>query len=517
MLTQLILNNIHFILIVFAAFAFFTTGWLHLDSWLIEKKGKSFLFRGIGFLFLALAYLGHATTLELSVFTLSLQLLKILGLLLISATLFTEPILSPPSAKILLPLIGFGTLEIATLPISAILFLIIALFYSLKATAGYEKQIRAPAFAFVALFLAESLQVAFVWQELPVVFWQNLLGKWGPVWLGQHLLEAIGVVILLVWTWGYLRFRTQVQMFILTVAGSLIVFTVTTSLFTFLLLKNLENDAFSHLTTDIKVLNYALGELESKTQTLAQVVASDNRLKEAVQSDNKEGLYEITSTFLIRENLSSLVVVSADGEVLMRAEDKENIGNNMAENLLFRSAVEGKPLATIQTSQGIAPQVTVVAAAPITANNSVVGVIINSSTIDSAFVDGVKEVTSLDITVFAGKSRAATTFVAPDGKSRFLLTEESNEKILKTVLEEGKIFVGATQVLNQPFLAAYSPLKTAEGKTIGMLFVGKYQTSLIETNRHSFELTFLGSVILIILSVIPAYLFSRYLKENLEA
>ena len=147
----------------------------------------------------------------------------------------------------------------------------------------------------------------------------------------------------------------------------------------------------------------------------------------------------------------------------------------------------------------------------------IIGTVVTGFTVDSAFVDGVKTVTGLDAAVFGGNTRAATTFVAPDGKSRFVGTKEANEKVLSKVLEKGEIFIGPTQILNQPFYTAYSPLKTLEDEIIGMLFVGKLQTTLLETAQKSIELTFLGSVILMILSVPPTYFVSRYIQEHLEA
>ena len=85
------------------------------------------------------------------------------------------------------------------------------------------------------------------------------------------------------------------------------------------------------------------------------------------------------------------------------------------------------------------------------------------------------------------------------------------------VLNHGEVYLGATQILNQPYYTAYAPLKTHDESVVGMLFVGKPQTTLTQAAQKSIELTFLGSIILIAVSLIPAYFFSRFLKEHLEA
>ena len=77
--------------------------------------------------------------------------------------------------------------------------------------------------------------------------------------------------------------------------------------------------------------------------------------------------------------------------------------------------------------------------------------------------------------------------------------------------------MGSARVLNQPYYTAYEPLKTYDGKTIGMLFAGKRQDILIDTAKRSVNMTFLGSIVLMVISLIPAYLFSRFLAKQVEA
>ena len=66
------------------------------------------------------------------------------------------------------------------------------------------------------------------------------------------------------------------------------------------------------------------------------------------------------------------------------------------------------------------------------------------------------------------------------------------------------------------YFTAYSPLKDQSDNVIGMLFVGKLQTSLFDTAEKSIRLTFIGSLILMVFSSIPNYFLARYIKENLD-
>lgn len=530
MLIQLLFFNTgHFALSVLAAFVFFATGLLFFDGWQLDKLKKMQLLRSIGFFLLAGVWVIHATSLSIPLITTFAQLIKIVGLAAIFISLVKEPILhkpdadtSPKKAALFIPLV-LPALNPALLPLSAMLMLLIAAWYLRRSTEGLDKQLKPAAIAFFFLSFAEFLQISFFWSDTTNVFWSKTLASYGIIWIIQHLFEFIGIGILAFWTWGYIRFRLQIQLFVTTFASTLVIFLVTTFFFTFLLLRNLEIDALSHLKTDVNVLQYALDRLQLETLSHAKGVAQDSSFKQAFFKNDSSELYRITSEFMLSQNTSFLTIASSSGEVLMRAEDRERKGDTISDDLAVNSALSGNPLAMILSSEGITyPQVLVKAAVPIkenlaTQSAGINGVVATGFIIDSAFVDGVKAVTGLDTTVFGGNKRAATTFVAPDGKSRFVGTLETDKNILTQVLEKGEVYVGSANVLNQPYYSAYAPLKTFGGKPIGMLFVGKPQTTLFETAKKSIDLTFLGSVILIILSIIPSFFLSRYIKEHLEA
>lgn len=534
MLSELLFFNIgHFALSVFTAFVFFAAGLLFLDSWQIDKLKKTPLIRSVGFFLLSISFGLHATSIDASLLITALQFLKVFGLILILISLVKEPILHPPYAKasegqkppkkgklaIFFPL-SLPALSLSLIPLSSVLMLLIAIWYFRRLTEGLDKQLKGASIAFFLLSLGEFLRISSAWSVTSNVFWSKILSDYSFIWNLQHLFEAGGIVILALWVFGYIRFRLQIQLFVVTFASTLLIFLVTTFFFTFILLKNLEEDALSHLKTDVNVLQYALDRLQLETLSHARAIAQDSDFKQAFTREDSEGLYTITSNFMLLQNTNFLNVASSSGEVLIRAEDRERKGDNIAYDPVVKSALAGLPLATIVSKEGItSPEVLVKAAIPIkkTNSSSVAGIVSTGFVIDSAFVDGVKDITGLDAAVFGGNKRAATTFVAPDGKSRYVGTLETNKNILKKVLEKGEVYIGASNVLNQPYYTAYAPLKTFGGKPIGMLYVGKPQSTLYKTAQKSIDLTFLGSVILMILSIIPAYFLARYMREHLEA
>lgn len=511
----------HFIIVVFGAFTFLAAGILYLNASHVDKHNNTVLFRSVGFFFLAINLVIHASTvLPDSVLALA-QAIKIVGLFLILISLLSEPILHAPFRKKTKELVGVAGLTTVTwvmMPLSITLFLLIAITYLRKATEGMEKQLKGAGIAFLFFAAADAFQIPLLWSDTPVIFWSKVLSEFGIVWGIQHILQLAGSLIFAIWIWGYIRFQVRMQLLVSTIALSLIIFVTTTVFYTFLLLRNMEEDAFSHLATDVKVLDYSLGALKAKTLTNAQAIAQDSSITAAFDAHDSEKLYARASDYMLAQQTDTLVIASASGQVAMRAEDRERTNDNVSTDPIVSQALSGTAEASVSYGEDIlAPRVVVTAAAPIRNNGSVTGVVLTGFAIDSAFVDGVKSVTGLDTTVFGNDTRAATTFVAPDGKSRFVGTLETNQKIVQTVLHEGKPYVGSAQVLNQPYYTAYAPLNTFDGKTIGMLFAGKRQDTLIGTAKRSIDLTFLGSIILMVITLIPAYFFSRFLQKQAEA
>jgi sensor histidine kinase regulating citrate/malate metabolism len=201
----------------------------------------------------------------------------------------------------------------------------------------------------------------------------------------------------------------------------------------------------------------------------------------------------------------------------MRGDDPDKVGGSLSDDRLVKEALEGNTQAAVVTKDGvIAPEVSVRGAAPIKSGDKVIGAVILGTLIDNAFVDGLKEATGLDASVYADNIRSATTFVAPDGKSRWIGIKEETDEVKKNVLVDGVAYIGSVEILNVPYHAAFAPLKNIDNNPVGMLFVGRPQVTLLQSAGKSIELTFTVTVVLLIMSVVPAYLVSKYIIDQIH-
>jgi hypothetical protein len=525
---QFLLQNAHFALNLFAALVFFSAAWLYFDAWSVKKEFKETL-KISGLFILSLSFVTHATQIEQTILanpifggngiTLVSIVLRILGYGLLCAGLLIDPLQKRPGEEKHTTTGAYAIWGVTSFfaILSPILAGLTGLLYLKRATIGLENHLKPVAFSFFILSIHELLSLAQYFQNTNNVTIFNLVAPFAPLWIIQHLFLLAATILLGRWVFAYLLKRLQTQLFMIFTSLTLVIFLLTTVTFTYLLLRNLENDALSHLTTDVNILAYSIDSKKNEILSDTQVAADNPTLKKAINDNDRKALRDIASSLLLSKKESFLVITASNGSVLMRGDDPERFGDSISADSLFQKAANGESASSVVTRDGVlAPTVSLRAAVPIMDNNTIIGTVILGTDIDNTYVDEVKRATKLDASVYGGNKRSATTFISADQKSRWVGIAEENGSIKKTVLVDGKPFVGTSNILNTPYLSAFLPLKDADNVPVGMLFVGREKIEILQTAGKSIELTFIISAILLLLCIIPAYLISKFIAGQIK-
>jgi sensor histidine kinase regulating citrate/malate metabolism len=301
------------------------------------------------------------------------------------------------------------------------------------------------------------------------------------------------------------------------VSSTVALFLIITLVFSALMIRNIERETLASLTTDVNMLRFAIDSKKAEVVSDAQLLALNPELADTIEEENKSKLKSITTSTLLAKKQSIVTVLNDEGVVLSRGEDSERIGDSLSSDVLVGRALKGEDGVSIVTRDGVlAPIVSVKSAVPVKNGDQVIGVVVVGNDIDNAFVDGIKTATGLNVSVYADQIRSATTFIAPDGKTRWIGIKEQSEEVRKTVLMQGKLFSGTINILNIDYLGAVLPIKDIDNTVVGMLFVGKEKTSLLQAAGRSIELTFLATVVILILTILPAFFISRYISNQLK-
>jgi hypothetical protein len=532
MWTQFILENLHFAVNLLAALVFFSIAWLYLDAWVGRKTFRE-LVRWIGFLLLSFSFLISATSIETTVLkdsifgggwnSLLLAATRIPGYLFIIYSLIIDHLQPKPKIedKVGVGIVGLKVSGMSVILILSffypILALIIGFLYLRRATIGLERHLKKVAFGFFVLSISELFFIFSLFRNTVNVDLYQFVAPFGPAWIIGIVLTFIAVFMMRGWVFSYLLERLQSQLFMIFTATIVVIFLITTVSFTFLLLKNLQDETLSRLETDVKVLNFAIDSKKAESLSDSQVLAQNSEVISLVEAQSRPKLNDITQSYLLTKKQSFLIITSNTGQVLARGEDRERVGDSLSDDPLVKRALLGQSASSVITKDGVlAPQIYISSATPIMKDKTILGAVMTGTIIDNAFVDGVKNATGLEASLYADNTLSATTLLASDGKARAIGIKEENKDIKNNVLVKGKPFVGGLNILNVSYFAAYLPLKDIDSVPVGMLSAGKPQIGVLAAAGRSIELTFIVTVILLILSVFPALLIAKYLAKQLE-
>ncbi len=536
---QFLLVNIHFVLSLLAALVMFSVTWLYFDAWVNSKNSKE-LYKILGFVLLSISFVVQSTIIEQTLlkhsllgsetsnilkafFRVSGYLILIIGQVVVPLQPLPEyrkkkskRIKKTSTAALMIPLLGITAVQFSSF-LFPLMAMLTAFLYLRRSTIGLEHHLKTIALSFFILSFSELIGLAYLFRDTDNITISNIVAPFGLLWILERVLLAGAIFVLGRWAWSYLFKRLETQLFMIFTTSVLCIFLLTTIFFTFASLNNLREDILESLKTDVGVLSYTIGSKKAEVLSDAQLVAQNSETVLAILETDRVKLKNLTVPILLAKRQVSLVIVSDSGAVLMRAEEPERIGDSLSDDPLVKRALAGDEVTSVVTKEGVmAPVVSVRAAVPVLSEGGAIGVVMLGTDIDHAFVDGVKETTGLDASVYADNIRSATTFIAPDGKSRWVGIKEETEKIKKQVLVDNETYTGSTNLLNVPYFAAYAPITNIDNNPIGMLFVGRPEVSILQTAGRSIELTFITTAVLLVLSVVPAYFVSKYIVEQIS-
>lgn len=131
-------------------------------------------------------------------------------------------------------------------------------------------------------------------------------------------------------------------------------------------------------------------------------------------------------------------------------------------------------------------------------------------------IDQIGSMTGGTVTIFQKDTRVATNVKMPDG-SRAINTKVS-DKVADAVLVKGERYYGEAVVVDQKCQTAYEPIKNAEGKVIGIWYVGISKEIAGQMVKNAVISVIGVAAVLLTLSFVAGnVLFRRILIRPLEA
>lgn len=228
------------------------------------------------------------------------------------------------------------------------------------------------------------------------------------------------------------------------------------------------SEAIQNITTMRKVFENNITNIKKIIRSEAELIAQNTHLKDYIKTKNHDTILQILNELKATTESDFLTITDANGNVLARTHSR-SYGDSIKQIDTIKTALRGEPCTGIVKAKEI--PFSLLTSVPIMADKEILGTIsVGLSLANAGFIDSIKAVTNLDITVFNGYIREMTTFIK-HGK-RAVGTPMSNNSVIKTVLEEGNIFLSRNTILGTEYQTAYWPIKDAKGMNIGMWAIG---------------------------------------------
>jgi len=526
MWSQFFLQNAHFAINLFAALVFFAVFWLYYDAW-HERKSTSGLWRLIGLLLLSVSFLIHAASVESSIvvspiFTSAIQdvlvaATRIPGFILLILSLLSEPLQPRPREEQGTGnrVQGIAMVGIGSHFLYPVLAVLVGQLYLRRATAGLEDHLKPVALAFYILAISELFGVGTLFAGSANLAIFDATAPFGPVWLVEHALLLASSLVLGRWIFGYLLKQFSVQLFMILTTTIIAIFLLTTVAFTGLLVRNIEGQTLAELETDVRVLAYTIDSKKSEVLSDAQVASQNPQIIAATRDSTRKTLADLTETILLAKKESTLVITSDSGLVLARGEDRDRAGDSLSDDPLVKRALMGQSATSVVSRTGVvAPSLFIYGASPIRDGATIVGAVLTGTAIDPAFVDGMKTATGLESAIYGDTVVSATT-ISSAGGARFIGMKLNRPDISGMVMGKNQKYSGTVTLANTPYFGAFLPLTDVDNNPVGMLLVAKPQRTTLSTAGRSIELTFLVTIALLAISIVPAHGIAKYIGDQI--
>lgn len=533
MFTQLFLPTLSFIIHVLGAAAIFLLSWVIFDALKVapkrEKKYPKYL-QGLGFLLVGLYFL-LARSFDLAAPVLeAFQILFLLALFCLSAGFYVEPtptfrlmkktsVSRPnPAFIILLSLPLFIGLYLWSKPqwgqyfygltMAYELFIFVVLF--VKVIRGNQRQLGTLGWGFFFLFLAQGtgLLNALLLEDLRFEVWT---GIYGGFWLLDILFIFLASFLFIGrYAYAFLRFRMTPQLFMNFFASSFFIFFAVVVVLLLVLLDDFQGNTLFNLNASGKAIEMSIVDKKNDSILAAKALVNNVSFLDAVENEDSAALSSVVQDIFETSGADSIVVTNEAALSLYETLNPDSYGSNFSTDKYFLRALQGEATNTLNTEPGVlAPVILVQTYLPVVRGEQIVGAVMVEFSIDDQLVDSIKEKTGLEVTLFAGNTRSATTFTMDGDLQRLNGTLEENPEVLETVLVRGETYEGTANIFNVEYLCVYSPLKDNDGNIIGMIFVGEPSRLLLALAHESVQTTLRITALLILLSLIPNYFFAR--------
>ncbi|MBS4031757.1 MAG: methyl-accepting chemotaxis protein [Clostridiales bacterium] len=273
----------------------------------------------------------------------------------------------------------------------------------------------------------------------------------------------------------------------------------------------LEEQGRMEIDGSLKALEQIIQQEAEGLHGMLEVISSYPGLAKAVADEDREAVAIILQPIFhaVKEatGVTNLQVNDKRLHAFYRAHKPEEFGDDLSSRVILRKVanekqgVEGFDMGR----SGLALR----AALPLTDEYGfVMGVIEIGKLLNNDYLDNLSERLGVNLTIFQGDERIATTVLTADGE-RAVGTKIAHSEILKDVLAGGGRWAGQLVIVgSNNIFGAYSAIRDVEGNITGMLFTGQSAVAYETRKKQDLRLAILLLIISLGITAVLALILS---------
>lgn len=239
----------------------------------------------------------------------------------------------------------------------------------------------------------------------------------------------------------------------------------------------------------------------------AALLADHAEFPRAVAAKDYDKVRAMSRAAMQRAASDFMTVTDDKGKVIARGHSAKR-GDDVTNQETVVVALGGKPAAAVVA--GTEVPFTIRASQPIMHEGKLVGTLsIGTSLVTPAYIDWLKSMGALEVTIFKGDTRVMTT-IQDKGGRHVIGTKMQTPEIIEDVLSKGKTIFTRNNILGLEYKSAYWPIRDLNGKITGMWFVGAPLDSLLRLEMDAIHTTLLVTCgLLLIMLALAVFLGTR--------
>lgn len=365
-----------------------------------------------------------------------------------------------------------------------------------------------PLIGYIFLALMGITLIFYRLPDLNIVIFRQLKFEYGLTWQLGMVFTFLGFLFLAIWAWNYIKLRVFLRIYVILLTIAIIISSLGSLIFTTLIFGIVEKNNLNLMDQGAQTQALIMAERTDNAAFIASTLSQDPDIIKNIDTlINNQELNQRIDGYFKNSGVDYLRIYNKYGEVLASPNDIRDLGRKFNEdNYLAFAIAEKKLIKSFFTQPGVlTPTLSARGIVPLISTDAVVGAIEVGYNFDNAYVDFAKTKTTLDVTMYTDIKRSATTILSLDGVSRWVGSNESDENVIKNVIEGGNPYSGTVERLGTLYYSGFLPVRNINNQIIGMVAVGTPTRLLFEDTKQQLVTTFLVLTLISLLAAALGY------------